>query len=106
MVPGDYICCRINKFVVMRKWLRNVWCVLVCFAVLSGCSVVNKAEIIGYARNGYVLDTENRVTGTYRNGYVFDKDNNVVGTYRNGYVVNNSDSIIARYSNGYILRHK
>ena len=90
----------------MKKWLGSLWGVVVCVMVLGGCSAVNKADIIGYARNGYVLDTNNNVTGTYRNGYVFDAENKVIGTYRNSYVFNTSDSIVARYSNGYILRHK
>lgn len=67
------------------------------------CNVLSQTEIIGYFKNGYVLDADNNVCGTYRNGYMFDNNSNLIGTYRNGYILNSNDSIIATYSNGYVM---
>ncbi len=61
-------------------------------------------NIIGYFKNGYIIDTQYNISGTYHNGFMVGKDEKVVGTYRNGYIFDTNDSIIATYSNGYIMR--
>lgn len=91
----------------MKKGLLFVFCVsLLSFPSCSthlNVDGLSKKSIVGYFKNGYVLDSDNKVRGTYRNGYLLDNDSSIIGTYRNGYILNMNDSVVATYSNGFIL---
>lgn len=91
-----------NRYPIIASLLVLHLVVGACSAHRTG-NVLSQTKIIGYFKNGYVLDADNNVCGTYRNGYMFDNYSNVIGTYRNGYILNSNDCIIATYSNGYVM---
>ena len=78
--------------------------ILFLMNMLGSCNSIKEYDILGYMRNGYIMDANNYQCGYYHNGYVLDKEKKVIGTYQNGYIFNSSDRSIARYSNGYILK--
>ncbi len=77
-----------------------------CITLLlcGSCVSTKHSNILGYARNGYITDTDNKIIGYYSAGFYYDKDRQLKGTYRNGYIFDASDSIIAYCSSGHIIK--
>ncbi len=92
---------------IMKKHIIDKYLILISSVTLlfcGSCVTTKHSNILGYARNGYITDTDNKIIGYYSNGFYYDKDRQLKGTYRNGYIFDASDNIIACYSNGHVIK--
>ena len=56
--------------------------ILFLMNMLGSCNSIKEYDILGYMRNGYIMDANNYQCGYYHNGYVLDKEKKVIGTYQ------------------------
>ncbi len=74
--------------------------------LLGSCATVRRVsdmnELVARYSNGYILDSDWEVIGYARNGYIMSERNEKIGRYSHGYAYDCLDSVIAVYANGCI----